>query len=178
MTRRETALVSLTISVIVLWMGIAFFWNRPHPDSGTNRFGPTAEASGYREMERLLRSSQNILARDRHTAARLADLETRRLPAANLSQAQLKFLQAVESLASRNHLPVAQKNTVRYADGAIGVTLAGKASAAALVAFLQQTATAPMGIVVQRLQLHALPEERRLEYNLAVSTLWVARHGK
>lgn len=178
MTQREKKLVVFTVSVIVLWSGILFFLNINQNRNDGNRVAQPVNATNYGEIQSLLRSSRNIMARDQQMAARLTELRGRFLPSDDLSQAQLKFLEEIEQIAFRSNLTVEQKNTIRYSDAAIGVALAGKASAAAVVTFLQQTTAAPVGIVIQRLQLHSLPDERQLEYNITASTLWVTQHGK
>ncbi|HBF38161.1 MAG TPA: hypothetical protein DDW50_12675 [Firmicutes bacterium] len=170
MTKREKHIVLLVGIVIAGWF-IFRFWPQqsgPSENSDNHQFSLT-------DADRLLRSRQNIIARNKAINGELKTLQQRFYNAAQADNAKIALLKTVEGIAAQTSLAVEQKNMVSIHDDTIGVALEGKTSPESLIRFLQQITQSPIGLRIQRLQIHSLPETKQLNYQVAVITLVVKK---
>jgi hypothetical protein len=135
--------------------------------------GPAQAQFGLQKARRLLRAERRIMARETAAAASLRQLQSHFLHSDGQSPTKLKLLRLVEELAARSGLSVQLKNTVVYSQEELGVSLEGIAPAATIVHFLQQLTAASLNLQVKQLQLHSVPEQKVLNYQIAISTLAV-----
>jgi hypothetical protein len=170
MTKQERQLIILV--AVVIAGGLVFrFW--PRAAQVTEPRGDI----NYRlhEAERLLRGRQNIIARYKAVTVELQKLQTRFFSAADPVNAQISTLKAVEAIAIQASLGVNQKNLVSTHDGRIGVALEGKTSPGSLIRFLYLTSQNRIGLRVNRLQIHGLPEIGQLNYQVTIITLLIKK---
>ncbi|MGD8401927.1 MAG: hypothetical protein PVH64_13535 [Bacillota bacterium] len=130
--------------------------------------GPKAQ---LQEARRLLGAEANIRARRHAVTGRLAQLRKRFFRQGQSRQTKLELLRLVEERAVRCGLSVQLKKPVVFSAEELGVSLEGTAPAATIVAFLQQLTAAPLELKMKRVQLHSVPEQKVLNYQITVSTL-------
>ena len=182
MTGRERNLWLVVAAVVVAFLAYRLFFG----DSGSSVAEKTIglRPPGLAEAESLLCAAGDIEARGKAAAARLADLEGRFFPAEQPEdEARAKLLRVVEDLAYRSMLAVEQKSfmeqngLLKSEAGLVGVVFSGKTDAKSLLEFLRLVAEAKTPLVVTRLQIHSLPDQRLLSYQVAVSTLFLEKSG-
>jgi hypothetical protein len=165
MSNREIKLWSLVGLAIILGLAykliVPFFQPaKPNPASVVDQ----------NEAGRLLRAEANIIARHKTVTARYHQLAKRFLSGES-SQAELEFLEIVEDIALDSGLKIQLKNTLRYSNKEIGVELEGESDSNVLFSFMQRLTRAPNICRIKRLQLHGVPEKRRLKYRIILSAL-------
>lgn len=173
MTAREKIILYGVGTIII--GSIAFNLMVANGDSSRNRDEGIPD---LQRANRLLRSRLNINERSQVAAARLSVLQAKFLATGKMDEAQLNLLKMVEELAMESNLEVAQKNMLRYADNTIGVLLEGKTTNEALIKFMQRTTQAQLGLRVNRLQIHCLPEQKLVSYQLTIITMLITEKEK
>jgi hypothetical protein len=168
MTARERT-IWITAGCIV---GLALVYNLGYRN--LEQLQDTVEPGGQlQEARRLLGAEANLRARSSAVTGRLTQLRSRFYRQNQSQQTKLELLRLVEERAVHCGLSVQLKNTVAYSNEEIGVSLEGIASPETIIKFLQQVTVAPIELKVKRVQLHSVPEQRALDYQIAVSTLVV-----
>jgi hypothetical protein len=172
MTKREQRLVILVAVVIAGWM-IFRFW--PRNQETLKGLGNENYQFNMNEADRLLRSRLNISARNKAVRDELKSYRSRFYNSDNPENAKIVLLKTIDGLAAQTGLAVQQKNIVNFHNDTIGVTLEGKTGPEPLIRFLQSTSQNTIGLRIQRLQIHSLPESKQLSYQLTVMTLLVKK---
>jgi hypothetical protein len=172
MTARERNLWIGVAAVVVLGLGYSFLFGMfapaPTPTSVDMRQKALVDYDG---ATRLLRSARNITARNAVVAEKLKVLQAMFGLKTAPDLAVIKLLQATEKIAAECNLTVEQKNIIRYSDTLIGVSFEGKTNSESLFKFIQRTTESRFGIKISRLQLHVLPDQKLLNYQIVVSSL-------
>ena len=167
MTQREQRIL-IVVGVIVCGGLVFNFWPR-----GTDSIAVTNSGAQIHEADHLLRSRLNIIARNKVVTAKLHVLQKRFYPTNTLEISKVNLLKEVEGIATQSNLDVQQKNMVSFHDDTIGVALEGKATPESLVRFLQRTTQDRIGLRIQRIQIHSLPDTKQLNYQVTLITLLV-----
>jgi hypothetical protein len=165
MSNREIKLWGIVGLVIVV--GLMFKLVTPllqHPETGG------AGGVDQDEATRLLRSEANIIARNKAAAARYNQLAKRFVSGAS-DQAELELLATVEDIALDCGLKIQLKNALSFSASEIGVELEGESDSTQLFSFLHRLTGTPRICRIKRLQLHTVPDKRRLKYQLILSAL-------
>ncbi|MGD8401461.1 MAG: hypothetical protein PVH64_11120 [Bacillota bacterium] len=155
---------------VAFGIALVYRWCGSRPDRAPEQARPTI---GLKEARRLLRIAPRIMANEQAGAARLLRLKQRFLKPERPRKMRLQLLKLVEDLADQSGLSVQIKNTVAYSQTELGVSLEGTASFKRIVRFLQQLTAAPRELQVKRVQLHSVPEQRVLDYQITICTLVV-----
>lgn len=156
--------------VVVVGLTINFFMgmlNPPVLDSAGN--------VGFEEATRLLRASQNIKARNQAVKERLDSLESKFYSVGHLEETKISLLKVVESIANTCNLEVQQKNVLEIEEGVIGVSLEGKTRPDILFRFVHSATTANIGLRIKRFQIHSLPDQKLLSYQIVVISLLIEK---
>jgi hypothetical protein len=154
------------------FVGVALVYNLGYRN--WEQLQDTAEPGGQlQEARRLLGAEANLRARSYSVTKRLTQLRSRYYRQNQAKQTKLELLRLVEERAARCGLSVRLKNTATYSHEEIGVSLEGTAPPETIIKFLQQVSVAPIELKVKRVQLHSMPEQRALDYQIDVSTLVV-----
>jgi hypothetical protein len=168
MTTRER-MIWITAGCLV---GLAFISNLGYRNwkqlQGTSE--PRAQ---LQEARRLLGAEANIRTRRRAVKGRLVQLRKRFYHQGQSRQNKLALLRLVEKRAVRCGLSVQLKKPVVFSATEIGVSLEGTAPPESVIDFLQLLTAASLELKVKRLQLHGVPEQKLLNYQITVSTLVV-----
>ncbi len=172
MTSRERNLLIGVVAVIILGLGYNFLFGvfAPAPTSTSINRGQEVLVD-YDGAIHLLRSAGNITARNAVIAEKLKILQAMFGSKTAPDLGAIKLLQETEKIAAECSLSVEQKNIIRYSDSLIGVSFEGKTNSESLLKFIQRTTESRFGIKVSRLQLHALPDQKVLNYQIIVSGL-------
>jgi hypothetical protein len=134
----------------------------------------TAEPGGQlQEARRLLGAEAKLRARSAAVNRSLGQLRRRFYHSDQSRRTKLKLLRLVEERAVRCGLSVQLKNTVAFSETELGVTLEGTAPPESIIKFLQQVTVIPIELKVKRVQMHSIPEQKALDYQITVSTLVV-----
>jgi hypothetical protein len=168
MTKNEQKIWTVAAVIVGFALVYNFGFNKLEQLSG-----PARSQFGLAEARRLLRKEPKIMARAGAAAANLSQLQSRFLNPDRQTPVKLKLLRLVEEVAARSGLGVQLKNTVVYSRTELGVSLEGTAPPETVVGFLQQLTAAPLDLKVKQLQLHSVPEQKVLNYRIAISTLVV-----
>lgn len=174
MTKREQHLIILVVVVIAGWM-VYRFWPQDQEQAQSGGSLQGNQPIRLEEANRLLRSRQNILVRNRDGKKELKAYLSRFYSSAHPEEANLALLKTVEGLAAQTGLAVQQKNMAIFRDNTIGVSLEGKTGPESLIRFLQLTSQNSLGLRINRLQIHSLPESKQLSYQVTVITLMVKK---
>ena len=172
MTVRERNLVIGVAVIIALGLGYNFLFGffAPQPDSIPANLGSVAPGD-YESAVRILRDERNITDRNTKVAAKLKILQTMFGSKAKADEASIRLLQETEKIAANSNLVIEQKNIVRFSETLIGVALEGKTNPESLLRFIQRTTESRIGIKVNRLQLHAIPNQKLLNYQIVVCSM-------
>lgn len=174
MTKREQHLIIVVIIVIAGWL-VFRFWPRDQEAAKSTALMNNSRQFSLEEADRLLRSRPNIQARNLAVKKELKAYRGRFYTSISPENATIALLKTVESLAAQTNLAVQQKNIARFHDDTIGVALEGKTGTESLIRFLQLTSENSIGLRIQRLQIHSLPESKQLSYQVTVITLLVKK---
>lgn len=169
MTTRERNLVLIIVPVIVAIVVYSLFFGVFAPSAPTDLGGKAT--IDFDNANQLLRSKRNILKRNQIITARLNKLKVMFYPKTKPDDAEIALLKETETIAAACNLNVEQKNMMRYSETLIGVTLNGKTTSESLFKFMQQTTESRMGMQISRLQVHAFPDQKQIDYQIAVSSL-------
>lgn len=172
MTTRERNLL-IFVGVVMLG-GLAYNFGFKMPDSSNQDQDQSIRID---EAYRLIRSQHNIVAHHQVIQTRLTDLQNKFYSVGDIQGAQISLLNLVEQIAYSTQLDVQQKNMIRFTDNLIGVAIEGKTNPESLIKFLQRTTEAKIGMKIQRMQIHVLPESKSLNYQITLSSLLVKRNG-
>jgi hypothetical protein len=132
-----------------------------------------ASTGSWDEASRLLRTENNLRARNRAAQERYQQLQKRFFLIKNQATAGLDILEIIEDIAANCELRIKLKNTMQISPDEIGVALEGTTGSEMFYRFLQQLTEAPIGLQIKTLQLHGTPEKRELDYQIVVSALLV-----
>ncbi|NLY74813.1 MAG: hypothetical protein GX075_05880 [Firmicutes bacterium] len=130
------------------------------------------------ETRRLLRSEQNIVARQKAASEALAKAQKRFLDETDPEAAKIELLREVENIAGEIGLAVEQKNLLQLEKDIIGVALEGTTEPAALTRFLHTAATSRLALNVKRLQLHTNQKTKQIRYQIILQLLLVEKKAE
>lgn len=179
MTRRERNLwffVGLAICIAFVY----YLWDNRNAGIGDNALPSGAsETLNLASAYRLLRAEQNVIRRQKAVAAFRAGIESYFLGDRDPEAARLALLKFIEDLAGKAGLAVEQKSFTALKNDSIAVSLEGKATPGALIRFLQLIGDdrARIDLEIKRLRIHALPEQKLLNYQLLIATLLISKKG-
>lgn len=168
LTKREKVICL----IVVIAVGVMLAFNIIYQN--LDRLKTVAvDTSDLEETRRLLRSEQNIIARQKAASVALTTTQLRFLDASDPESAKIELLKEVETLTNTVGLTVEQKNLLQLEKNIIGVALEGTAEPAKLISFLHASATARLGLNLKRLQAHANQKTKQLKYQIILQLLLV-----
>ena len=169
MTTRERNLWIIVVAVVIGGIGYSIFFGILAPPTTSDT--TTKSLIDYDSATRLLSSAQNIITKNDTVNRRLDTLVKMFYPKTKLDEAQIALLKETEEIATQANLTVDQKNMVRYSETLIGVAIEGKTKPESLFKFMQKTTESRLGLKINRVQVHALPEQKMLSFQIVVCSL-------
>lgn len=169
MTAREKNIVIVVAVLVVLSLAYNFFFGMFAP--ATEPVSGTALTMDYETACRLLQRSAYITEYNKQITAKLDKLKKMFYPKSRVDEAEIALLKETELIAAACNLAVSQKNIVRYSETSIGVTVDGKTTPDSLFRFMQKTTESRLGLKINRLQIHALNDQKLLDYQISVSSM-------
>lgn len=169
MTAREKNIVIIAgvVVVLVLIYNFVFGMFAPsvEPELGSN------VSIDYDTACRLLQRAPYITGYNKQITTKLDKLQSMFYPKSRVDEAEIALLKETELIAADCNLTVQQKNIIRYSETLIGVTMDGKTSSDSLIRFMHKVTESRLGLKVNRLQVHAMTDQKLLDYQISVSSL-------
>lgn len=176
MTDREG---SLWLIVGIVFLAAVAYSVFSHGEDGLFRISRLSAAEGsvndYSTALHMLRSKNIILGRRQEASQYLSKVETGFYSRTYPEDAQLRLLKEIERIAEQTHLGISRKSLNQAKNDIIGVALEGKTGSEALFRFVEGIGTADIHMKIQRIQIHSLPLERMVNYQVVVSTFLIEK---
>jgi hypothetical protein len=169
MTAREKNIVIIAGVAVVLILAYNFIFGMFAPLSGPE-LGSNVSMD-YDTACRLLQRAPYITEYNKLITTKLDKLKGMFYPKSRADEAEIALLKETELIAADCNLTVQQKNIIRYTETLIGVTMDGKTTSDSLIRFMQKANESRLGLKVTRLQVHAMTDQKLLDYQIAVSSL-------
>lgn len=169
MSGREKNIVIIVAVAVVLIVAYNFIFGMFAPPAAPEL--GSSVTMDYETASRLLMKARYITEYNKQITTKLGKLKDMFYPKSRVDEAEIALLKETELIAMACNLTVQQKNIVRYSETLIGVTLDGKTTPDSLIRFMQKTTESRLGLKISRIQVHALTEEKLLDYQISVSSL-------